>query len=78
MPRKSLHKPPPEGVVRRYLANRDALIYTPFRINPDGTGGYIVKGKMYSRAEFEKAHPLPVSLVTGLRPNSDGTKKWMN
>lgn len=43
-----------------YVRNKYVRQYTPFRIEPDGKGYYLVGDKKIPQREFEKQFPLPL------------------
>ena len=43
-----------------YVRNKSIRQYTPFRIDPDGKGYYLVADKKIPQREFEKQYPLPL------------------
>ena len=43
-----------------YVRNKSIRQYTPFRIDPDGKGYYLVADKKIPHREFEKQYPLPL------------------
>ena len=43
-----------------YVHNKSIRQYTPFRIEPDGKGYYLVGDKKIPQRQFEKQFPLPL------------------
>lgn len=43
-----------------YVRNKSIRQYTPYRIDPDGKGYYLVGDKKIPQREFEKQFPLPL------------------
>jgi hypothetical protein len=63
--------------VQTYLQRKDTLLNTTFRITPEGKGYFLYQGEQYSRDEFYRMFPLPVSLASNNKPNYDGTKSFL-
>jgi hypothetical protein len=60
-----------------YIYRREKLTNTLFVIAPTGKGFYVEDGKQYTREEFTKKYPLPVSFVCHNKKNADTTKSFM-
>lgn len=58
-----------------YISRRDKLTNTRFVITPQGKGLYIEDGMLFTREEFNRKYPLPVSLIMHNGSNADGSKK---
>jgi len=63
--------------INSYLERKDILLNTPFKIDITGKGYFIEGDKQYTREEFHRKYPLPISLVSNNKPNYDGTKSFM-
>lgn len=64
--------------VSEYINRHYILLNTPFKITPDGEGYYLEGGKRYTRQEFIRRYPLPISLVTHNKPNFDSTQNFLH
>lgn len=65
--------------VSEYIARREHIEYnTTFRITPNGKGFYVEGDKLYTREEFRRCYPMPVSLVTHNKPNFDSTQNFLH
>lgn len=64
--------------IKTYIERVEILTYTPFFIASTGDGYYVEDGVRYTRKEFNKKYPLPVSLVLHKKQNSDGTKNFLH
>lgn len=71
-------KHPVKMTVAEYVRRKENLLYTPFRLYPDGRGVYLTPEGEVAAADFEKANALPFSLVLNQRPNSNTSHDWMN
>ncbi len=60
-----------------YLKRKDILLNTPFKIDSTGKGYFIEGDKQYTREEFHRLYPLPISLVSNNKPNYDGTNNYL-
>jgi hypothetical protein len=63
--------------IAEYLDRRDRLTNTLFIINSDGQGYYVEDHKMYTREEFRRKYPTPVSLAVNNGVNCDKTKSFL-
>jgi hypothetical protein len=60
-----------------YVKRRDILTNTHFVIMPTGKGFFVEGDKLYTREEFSRKYPLPPSLITNNKKNSDKTKDFL-
>lgn len=60
-----------------YVERKSILLNTTFRIDSTGKGYFIEGDKKYTREEFNRKYPLPVSFVNANRRNCDGTKAFL-
>lgn len=60
-----------------YIRRVDILSNTPFRIFPDGKGYFVENNRLYTRSEFNRMYPLPISLRMNNSQNIDSTKRWL-
>lgn len=60
-----------------YVKRRDILTNTLFVITPTGKGYYVESEQLYTREEFNKKYPLPISLISNNKINSDHTKDYL-
>lgn len=60
-----------------YINRRDKLTNTRFIITPEGKGLFIEDGVPFTREEFNRKYPLPVSMVLYNGENSDKTKSYL-
>lgn len=63
--------------IATYIHNQSMLHNTLFRIEPDGKGYYIHEGTQYTREQFQKMFPLPISFIAYRRNNADRTKVYL-
>lgn len=64
--------------ISEYIDRRDKLTNTLFLINSDGEGYYVENHKLYTREEFNRRYPLPVSLIMHNGSNADGSKNYLH
>lgn len=64
--------------ISEYIDRRDKLTNTLFIISSDGEGHFVENHKLYTREEFNRRYPLPVSLVLYNGENSDKTKSYLH
>lgn len=64
--------------ISEYIDRRNKLTNTLFLINSDGIGYYVENHKLYTREEFERRYPLPVSLIMHNGSNADGSKNYLH
>lgn len=60
-----------------YVRNAEIRKYTPFRIEPDGKGYYLVGENKVPQKEFEKQFPLPL-FVNAKQGNPDTLRDYSN
>lgn len=63
--------------IKTYIERVEILTYTPFFIASTGDGYYVEDGVRYTRKEFNKKYPLPISLVFHNSANADGSKSYL-
>lgn len=63
--------------MNEYIFRRDKHTNTRFVISPTGDGRYIEDDVSYTRKEFNKKYPLPISLVFHNSANADGSKSYL-
>lgn len=64
--------------ISEYIDRRDKLVNTKFIITSQGNGVFIEDGIQFTREEFNKKYPLPVSFVMHNSENSDKTKSYLH
>lgn len=60
-----------------YITRTDKLLNTPFTITHTGKGYYNDNGTLYTREEFRRKYPLPVTLIGLNKVNCDHTKDFL-
>lgn len=63
--------------INEYITRSDKLLNTPFTITTTGKGYYNDNGTLYTREEFKRRYPIPVTLVMSKRGNADKTKRFL-
>lgn len=64
--------------ISEYIDRRDRLTNTRFIITPEGNGLFIEDGIPFTREEFNRKYPLPISFVSHNAENSDKTKSYLH
>lgn len=64
--------------ISEYIDRRNVLTNTLFIIHSDGNGYFVEGHKLYTREEFNRKYPLPVSLIMHNGENSDKTKNYLH
>lgn len=64
--------------IGKYISRKFILQNTLFIIDEKGNGYFIEGGKRYTREEFNRRYPLPVSLIMHNGENSDKTKNYLH
>ena len=60
-----------------YCKRKDILTNTLFVITPTGHGYYVESEKLYTREEFNRRYPLPMSLLSHNKKNADWSKNYL-
>lgn len=63
--------------ISEYINRTDKLLNTPFTITSTGKGYYNDNGVLYTREEFRRLYPLPVTLIGLNKLNCDHTKDFL-
>lgn len=63
--------------ITQYLHNQDRLHNTLFRIDATGKGYFILGDQRFTREEFSKMFPLPISFVSHNGGNADKSKSYL-
>lgn len=61
-----------------YVDRRDKLTNTLFIIHSDGTSHYVENHRMYTKEEFSKKYPLPLSLISHNGDSCDKSKAYLH
>lgn len=64
--------------ISEYIDRRDKLTNTLFIISSDGDGYFVENHKLYTREEFNRRYPLPISFIAHTGENSDKTKRYLH
>lgn len=64
--------------IAQYIDRRDKLTNTLFIIQSDGKCYFVENNRMYTREEFNRKYPLPISFVSHTGENSDKTKMFLH
>lgn len=63
--------------VQQHIQNQLIRETSLYRINPDGSSGYVVNGEIIERKKFEAMYPLKDVFTRARGATCDGTKKWL-
>jgi hypothetical protein len=63
---------------QEYVKRKEILTNTLFVITPTGNGYFVESEQLYTREEFNKRYPLPISLVSNNKKNADASKNYLN
>lgn len=63
--------------IAKYIERKDTLQNTLFRINENGEGRFVEDGIEYTREQFMRKYPLPMSFVSHTVANSDTKQNWL-
>lgn len=63
--------------IKTYIERRDILSNTRFLITSSGEGYFLEDGEKFTRKEFAKRYPLPISFVFHNSANADGSKSYL-
>ncbi len=66
------------GNISQVVTNQAIRSYTPFTINEEGKGFYIVKGELIPEHEFNRLHPVQLLPVQSKGNNADRRNNWIN
>jgi hypothetical protein len=61
-----------------YVRRKDILTNTLFVITHTGNGYFVESEILYTREEFNRRYPLPISLVSNNKNNADASKNYLN
>ena len=79
MPTRPAYNTPPKKLISyaQYAQMKDDIRCTWFKIFPDGSSGYEVNGNIISVEDFNRANPLPASLVVNNSDSVDLNNNYM-
>jgi hypothetical protein len=63
---------------QEYIRRKNILTNTLFVITPTGNGYFVESEILYTREEFNRRYPLPISLVSNNKKNADASKNYLN